>query len=168
VSSGSFLCFAYGSNMASHRLQVRAPSAEKVAVGWLGGYRLTFDKVSRDGSGKCDCERTDNPEDRVYGVVYRIARADEDALDRVEGLNNGYEKQNVGMTTGAGELTAVVYIATRKEPGLKPYAWYKEHVLRGAKEHSLPEDYVRKIETVEAIPDPNEKRVTMEMAIWEA
>lgn len=124
-------------------------------------------EAEHDKSGKCDCEHTGNLADRVYGVVYRIARSDEAALDKAEGFNKDYAKRNVEVATDAGGLTAVVYIATRKEPGLKPYDWYKEHVLRGAKEQSLPEDYVRKIEAVETVPDPDERRVARETAIWE-
>ena len=70
-----FLYFAYGSNMSSRRLTApgRAPSAMRVAVRYVPGRRLTFDKFSaRDQSGKCDCEAVDLT-DRVYGVVYRIA-----------------------------------------------------------------------------------------------
>lgn len=154
--------------MALRRLQdpKRAPSAKKVTIGWMDGYRLTFDKVSRDGSGKCDCEHTGNPADRAYGVVYEIARADESALDQAEGLNRGYDKQVIEAATDAGSLIAIVYIATRKAPGLKPYDWYKEHVLRGARENGLPVGYVRAIEAVEAMPDPDPRRAAKEMAIW--
>ena len=56
------LYFAYGSNMFSRRLKhsTRVPSAEVVGVGSIKGYRLTFDKRSNDGSGKCDAEATTN------------------------------------------------------------------------------------------------------------
>jgi len=67
-----FLYFAYGSNVSARRLAAskRAPSATRVAVGYMLGRRLAFDKFSaRDLSGKCDCEATSNGVDRIYGVV---------------------------------------------------------------------------------------------------
>ncbi len=52
----------------------------------VDGYRLAFDKVSTDGSGKCDIERTGNTSDRVYGLLFSIAESEADALDDAEGL----------------------------------------------------------------------------------
>ena len=101
-----FLYFAYGSNMSSRRLTApgRAPSATRVAVGYVPGRRLTFDKFStRDRSGKCDCEATGDPADRVYGVVYRIAASERAALDEAEGLHHGYRDEI--LTVIAGDAT---------------------------------------------------------------
>ena len=66
-----FLYFAYGSNMSVSKLTAptRAPSARLICSGYVTGRRLTFDKASKDSSGKCDCELTVNSDDRVYGVV---------------------------------------------------------------------------------------------------
>jgi hypothetical protein len=38
------------------------------------------------GSGRCDIEATENSADRVYGVIFRIATAEERALDEAEGI----------------------------------------------------------------------------------
>ncbi len=64
--------FAYGSNMFSRRLRARVPSAIAGGVGYVRGRRLTFDKVSNDGSGKCDVEPTLRDTDRVHGVLFEI------------------------------------------------------------------------------------------------
>src|SRR5436309_10854406 len=90
LMAGMFLYFAYGSNMLTRRLTARTPSAAAVGTGFVEGYRLSFDKVSSDGSGKCDIEPTSNPADRVYGVVFTIADAEAGALDDAEGLDRGY------------------------------------------------------------------------------
>ncbi len=82
--------------MLSRRLRARVPSAKPVATGFASDHRLTFDKVSVDGSGKCDAEKTGIPKDRVYGVVYEIDTADKPTLDRVEGLGNGYAENSRG------------------------------------------------------------------------
>jgi len=102
--------------MLSRRLCAvdRTPSATFAATGFVEGRRLTFDKVSSDGSGKCDIEETENCDDRVYGVVYRINKSEEAPLDRAEGLGNGYKKDMVDVITSANTYRAVVYVATKK------------------------------------------------------
>src|SRR5208282_3135763 len=130
-----FLYFAYGSNMLTQRLRARAPSARVEGTGFLEGRRLTFDKVSKDQSGKCDAEATGNPSDYVCGVLFNIDRAEEKALGEAEGLHKGYRKDTIDVVTTDGKRTAVVYIATEKAPSLRPYDWYKGFVIKGAIEH---------------------------------
>ena len=89
MAQTSFRYFAYGSNMLTRRLKAtdRAPSATLLGIGYVEGRRLTFDKVSKDGSGKCDAESTGENTDRVYGVIFEIASTEKAALDKAEGLN---------------------------------------------------------------------------------
>lgn len=165
----SFLYFAYGSNMLTKRLTARTPSAVPIAVGHVERHRLTFDKVSRQNpgeSGKCDMERTGDTADRVYGVVFRITVAEVAALDRAEGVDHGYKKIECDVVTDAGFYRTKVYIATDKDPRLRPYHWYKGHVVRGALEHKLPANYIAKLSAVESLPDPDEHRTKKEEAIW--
>jgi gamma-glutamylcyclotransferase len=156
MNSSRYLYFAYGSNMSSHRLRAadRAPSAWPTDVVYLDGYRLTFDKVGRDGSAKCDCERTGNRADRVYGVVYSIALADKARLDAIEGVGIGYDDVAVEVVSANGVLQAHTYSATIKDAALAPFHWYKQHVLDGAREWNLPAEYVRLIEQIAALDDP--------------
>ncbi len=154
------LYFAYGSNMLSRRLRARdrTPSATAVGTGFVAGRRLAFDKVSTDGSGKCDAEPTSRPTDRVYGVLYEIDPAEDPSLDRAEGLGAGYREEPVTIATGSGTRNATTYAATAKEPALRPYHWYKALVIAGAVEHGLPTAYVEWLRTCQSQPDPNERR----------
>ena len=160
------LYFAYGSNMLSRRLQhpSRVPSAIPLATAYLSGHNLTFDKRSRDGSGKCDAEATGVPGDRVYGVVYEIDAAEKPCLDRAEGLGKGYAEKTETVTSGSGPLCSLVYFATDKDRALKPYHWYKNFVVAGAREHSLPSDYIALLEKVESREDPDTARNAREEA----
>ena len=138
----------------------RVPSAEPIGIGYVTGHRLTFDKISSDGTGKCDCEAINDAGVRVYGVLYEIPSAEKSALDIAEGLGKGY-KEKVIHVFPAGDLSgaradqpleAVTYYATRKDSALKPFTWYKELVLEGAREHGLPPEYVSEfIEPVETV-----------------
>src|SRR5215472_16890090 len=98
----TFLYFAYGSNTLTRRLNARKPSAVAVGTAYVEGYRLTFDKVSTDGSGKCDIEPTGNPAHRVWGVLFRIASAEALDLDAAEGRGRGYRKGGVQAVTLPG------------------------------------------------------------------
>jgi gamma-glutamylcyclotransferase len=152
--------FAYGSNMFTCRLRNcdRAPSAIPVGTGFIAGRRLTFDKVSNDGSGKCDAEMTSSPSDKVYGVLYEIDAEDKPSLDRAEGLGCGYCEDTVTVVTRTGSLKAITYLATVKDPALRPYHWYKALVIAGAIEHGLPVAYLEWLRTCESRPDPDAKR----------
>ncbi len=162
------LCFAYGSNMSTARLRARTPSARVVAVAVLAEYRLAFHKRSRvDGSAKCDAAYTGRHEDRVIGVVFEIPNHEKPLLDAVEGLGAGYEQRQVSVTLADGqERHAQIYYATDVDESLKPYDWYREHVLIGAREHGLPADYIASIELVESAPDPDRERCRRELAVY--
>ena len=156
--SGTFLYFAYGSNMFARRLAARTPSAVRITTAFIDGRRLTFDKVSTDGSGKCDIEATGNLADRVYGVVFRIATAEERALDEAEGVGHGYRKDEITVATLEGTLAAMAYIATKKDPKRRPYDWYKAFVVQGAAENELPADYIGLIRVVPSQTDSDAAR----------
>ena len=163
------LYFAYGSNMSSRRLYSRLPEARWLGAARLEGHALRFHKVGqRDGSGKCDACPTGGPDDRVWGVVYSLARSELDRLDHIEGRGAGYQRRNVLVLTPTGErLEAQTYIATHIDPSLKPWDWYRCHVLRGAREAALPDEYIAAIEAVAAKADPDRVRHARELAIYE-
>lgn len=161
------LYFAYGSNMSTPRLAARLRAVEVVDVAELAGHRLAFHMAGGDGSAKCDVCQSDHPADAVIGVVFRLDVRERPVLDAIEGLGVGYaEKPVVVAGRRHGPLQAFLYRALRTEPGLRPYAWYKRHVLHGAIEHGLPDDYIRRIEAVEAMADPDARRHAAELAIY--
>ncbi|MEW8029417.1 MAG: gamma-glutamylcyclotransferase family protein [Candidatus Thiodiazotropha sp.] len=161
------LYFSYGSNMSSRRLLTRVASAKFVTIAALRGHLLHFHKKSLDGSAKCDAFATKSANHAVMGVVYEIAGSHKPALDRVEGLGQGYEEKNVELLTPSGEgLTAYTYFATSIDRTLKPYHWYKYHVLTGAMENNLSPGYVDGLRTVTSVEDPDPQRHALEMAIY--
>lgn len=160
--------FAYGSNMSSRRIQARAPSATKLNTAHLAGHRLEFHKISdNDGTAKCDACETGDLSDCVHGVVFAIAAQDKPALDRAEGLGRGYAEKVVQVRLTDGKVVeATTYYAIRTDPSLKPLDWYKSHVIRGAREHGLPEAYIRAIVTIEHIVDSDDERREKELSIY--
>ncbi|MFM0005198.1 MULTISPECIES: gamma-glutamylcyclotransferase family protein [Paraburkholderia] len=167
LTTDEFAYFAYGSNMSARRLVARVPSARVVASGFVSGCRLAFDKVSMGGSGKCDCENSGVAGDRVYGVIFGVALRDHPVLDRFEGAGAGYESKTVQIETAAGGLAALTYIATSKRLGLTPYHWYKQHVFIGAREAGLPASYIRAVEAVASVDDPQHSRAEKEARLYD-
>ena len=161
------LYFSYGSNMSSARLLARVPSARIYSTAILVAHDLRFHKKSKDGSGKCDAFHTGNPRDQINGVVFEIDVTGKRVLDRLEGLGIGYDEKEVALMAGDGQaFRALTYYDTIIDETLKPYHWYKHHVLAGALENGLPEVYVNSIRAVETIADPNQQRHELEMGIY--
>ena len=163
----SFIYFAYGSNMASHRLLYRIPGAKYLGIAWLPQHRLRFRKSDNGESGKCDIEITGNQLDCVHGVVYQISAQEKIILDRHEGLGVGYNEKRVEISTNSDQiLSAFTYYALKIDESMVPYHWYKGHVLTGAIEHGLPADYIELIEATPSKIDPDHIRSERELAIY--
>jgi gamma-glutamylcyclotransferase (GGCT)/AIG2-like uncharacterized protein YtfP len=159
--------FAYGSNMSTLRLRARVPSSSVISTAILHKHSLVFNKESYDGSSKCHIEYTQAQDDIVHGVVYQISEAEKPYLDKVEGLGKGYEEKQVPVIMPSGDtVIAYTYYATHLNTTLKPYHWYKEHVIRGALEHGLPAHYIDKIKSVISVADPDQDNHIRELSIY--
>jgi len=121
---------------------------------------LKFHKRSTDGSGKCNAYFTDDQDDQIIGVIFEIDEADKSHLDDAEGLGSGYDERVVDVFTANGTINANMYVAdpTSIDNSLAPYTWYKDFVVGGARQHDLPEEYINRLETIEALIDPDKHR----------
>lgn len=160
--------FAYGSNMSSARLAARLSTSRSVGTGALTSHRLEFHLLSRsDGSAKCDAFHTGRAEDVVHGVLFSFAAHELPVLDRYESRGVAYERVEVDVRRADGSrVQSYTYRALGIEPGPRPFDWYKEHVVRGAREHGLPESYVAALEAVPADTDPDSDRRARELSIY--
>ncbi len=160
--------FAYGSNMSEKRLKARLKKIKKIGIGILYEHKLLFHKTGKDKSGKCDAFYTGNKDDFIYGVLYEIDDSDKKVLDDIEGLGSGYNDKKVLIKMLKGEVAeAFTYYAISIQKGLKPFKWYKNHVLVGALENNLPKQYIEFIKNVESIPDLNKHREYIETSIYD-
>ena len=153
--------------MSTKRLSARVSSARKVGVGQLPGHELVFQKIGRlDGSAKCDIAPSVKENSIVIGVILELSAAQIDELDRCEGLGYGYAAKMVELKCpGVETIAARTYYATSVDVNLRPFHWYKNHVIVGARENALPDSYIQSIEAVESIDDPCLARAEREMAI---
>ncbi|MES2674349.1 MAG: gamma-glutamylcyclotransferase family protein [Pseudomonadota bacterium] len=158
--------FAYGSNLHPLRLQERVPSAAVIGVVKVPGIKLTFSKRSIDLSGKCSFYESGNSDDILYGVLYEFDPVDKGKLDKAEGKGSGYNEQLVRFELNGNFYNPFTYIAHHDylDGSLRPYEWYKQFVIEGAKYHSMPDEYISWLEKMDAISDPDPKRSSENLA----
>ena len=176
--SQSFLYFAYGSNLHPLRLRERVPSCRCLGLAELVGYRLCFHKSGRDGSGKCNAHLTTVGGERVLGAIYEIARCDKPCLDQAESLWVGYDERQLCLSGSIGSREAFTYIAGPHyvDDSLRPYEWYRQLMLWGARYHRLPGSYLTAIADQPFLKDPVSERAiqygsllrAMEDVSWQA
>jgi gamma-glutamylcyclotransferase len=167
---GYVFTFAYGSNMCLGRMRCRVPSACPVAVAQLTRYRFAFHKVStsRSGprSGKGGAYHAGYANDRVVGVVFRLRDDQKHWLDAAEGVDEGYEVQDlvVDEVNGRRRFTARTYVAMVGfiNRDLRPFSWYKRHVVEGAAYFKLDPAYIAHINQFETIEDTVRWRIKRE------
>lgn len=153
--------------MSLSRLRARVPSAVALGCHSLNEHDLRFHKFGKDGSGKCDAYFTANADDVIYGALFEIDPNEKPTLDKAESLGHGYDEKEVVVTAQNGTLIqAVTYVAIIVDQSLQPFSWYMNHVLIGAREASLPAEYIeRKINSVAVIEDKDKERDANQRAI---
>lgn len=136
--------FAYGSNMETAQMARRVPGARSLGRGCLEGFAFACNKVGRDGSAKANVRRS--AEDVVWGVVFEISDGELTELDRFEG---GYRREVAAvLRDDGGRVACGVYVSDRTDPHLLPTADYRDRMVRGAREHGLPEACRRALEAL--------------------
>ena len=150
--------FAYGSNMLRERLAARIGPTRQLGHAHLAHHRLTFNKRSKDGSGKCTVVASSNNEDGVWGVLFELSVRQKRILDRFEG--KGYEDREIVITQNRVTVRAFTYISLHNwtDHSYRPYSWYKTLVLAGALQSGLPQAYIADIERISCAQDHDDER----------
>jgi gamma-glutamylcyclotransferase (GGCT)/AIG2-like uncharacterized protein YtfP len=139
--------FAYGSNMSSPVMDAACAEHRFLGPARLPGYRLAFMRRSvRTGTGVADI--VPDPDGSVWGALYELERDRLRTLDRKETLGSAYEHLDVMVLTGDGSShSAMAYSVIAKEPvEVCPSLAYVQGLIRGARERSLPEDYLASLQ----------------------
>ena len=132
--------FAYGSNMSSRRLKERIPSACSVNTARLNNYRFICNKIG--GNRVCYANIEYDENSHLYGVIYKLKPDDFNTLDIYEG---NYQRKEVKVETTSQDINAITYISDYTSNDLQVADWYQEHIIRGAREHQLPAEYIQTI-----------------------
>jgi len=154
------LYFAYGSNLDLEQMRARAPDARVVGLGLLRDHRLTFPLRSLHwGGGAAGLTRAHGA--TVWGVLYELSDSDLASLDAHEGWHGPGDHHNTyDRDLATVELTrpddgsvprrvrATTYFARTLNP-TPPTRAYLDAMLRGARAHRLPPEYIEWLESVE-------------------
>lgn len=145
---------AYGSNLHPLRLTERISSARLITTGFLPDWSMRFHKRSNDKSGKCNIFAGG---DGVHLAIYEVSARDKLTLDEIEGVGRGYHKVTLSIPE-VGDCASYSADHSYVDAALLPYDWYKELVLVGAGFHSFPDNYLNRIESTQALRDPDPHR----------
>ncbi|EFA09461.1 gamma-glutamylcyclotransferase isoform X2 [Tribolium castaneum] len=149
---GTFLYFAYGSNLLAKRIHINNPSAVRVGIGKLMNYQLDFLTYSERWHG-ASATIVKNDRRHVWGAIWEIDLKHMESLDRQEGVPHKiYYALDVDVIVPEGGTKkcrvyqqCVIPSATEDIEKLaddrKPSAVYLNIIKEGAKESNLPEEY---------------------------
>lgn len=156
--------FAYGSNLSRKRIELRVGEVEVLGIARLTGHEFRFHKAGRDGSAKADAFETGRASDVVWGVVYGMTEAAKRELDRYEGLGRDYLEREAVVVGVDGKMSVRVYHAhpSRIVASVRPFDWYRDWVVLGARAHRLPEEYIERIARHPVVEDPDPVRAGRE------
>jgi len=153
--SGPLWYFAYGSNLCRAILVERRglrPLESRRAR--LDGHRLAFDLPVGPGE-RGVANLVVDPAAATWGVCYLLDASACEHLDRTEGVHRGYYRRlQVSVVTDDGtSLAAFAYQGNVSVAGRKPSQRYLGLLLDGAREHGLPEEWIRHLEGLELAVD---------------
>ena len=158
------LYFAYASNLDPEIMRTLCPGHSVVGLAALADHKLGFPRFSADWGGGLAGPQLAHGE-TVWGVVYDLTDDDMRALDEREGFKGPGDQHNV-----CDRETATVDI-TRPDDGsiprrLRPWIFqprgsnptppsqrYLVAIMRGARHHRLPEDYVARLAKHEVVTE---------------
>ena len=148
--------FAYGSNLDPDQMLLRCPDHVVVGLAELRDHRLVFPLTSHDWGGGVASVGVAHGS-TVWGMVYDLSEADLAALDGYEHFvgpgnqHNLYDRESASVQlvraddgSFARRLRAWIYVARQANPS-PPSRRYLDAVLREARHHRLPEEYVARL-----------------------
>lgn len=151
---GKFLYFAFGSNLLAERIHIKNPSAVFKCVAKVSGYKLSFGRhVSRWKGDVATITASSDPASTVYGVIWELDEKHQETLDRQEEVPNVYKRITLQATNveNQSQVQCVSYQLLDQHMTNSthiPSKVYKGVIVRGAKQHHLPQEYVTQLEQI--------------------
>jgi cation transport regulator ChaC len=147
------LYFAYGSNLDPDQMRERCPGHRVAGLATLPDHRLTFPRTSETWNGGVASVQLAHGQS-VWGVLYEVGAEDLARLDAYEGFrspgnpHNAYERETVTvdlLRPADGSIPrrvrAFTYVAQPANPA-PPSRRYLDAILKGARHHGLPQEWV--------------------------
>jgi len=158
------LYFAYAAELGPEQMKSRAPRSSVVGLAELRDHRIAFTQFSQDWGGGVASVQAAHGES-VWGVLFEVTDADLASLDTHENFrepgnqHNSYEREHVWVELVRADdgslprrLRAWIYVGKAWNP-TAPSTRYRDAIVRGAKQHRLPDDYVERLSAVATAPE---------------
>ncbi|MFQ5783532.1 MAG: gamma-glutamylcyclotransferase [Alphaproteobacteria bacterium] len=143
--------FAFGANMHDSAFRDRRKMCPiEWRAGCVKGYRLRFNLEGRPRGKAAPANIAPDAQAEIWGVLYKITRADLLHLDGTEGVP-GRRYRHLWLDAediDGNTLRVVTYIADGKETDGNPSPRYITLLRDGARAHGLPEPYLRFLDNV--------------------
>jgi hypothetical protein len=131
--------FAYGSNLDSARFLSRIRYIHSSVTANLNSYGFRYNKRSNNGTSKANI--VISKDEVVWGVCYEIDFCDFRRLH--EEYEKGYDVKDVWTETDQGSIIAKTFESASVTTA-SPRPEYALVIVKGAREHNLPDDYIEK------------------------
>lgn len=146
------LYFVYGSNMNYEQISSRCLKPEVFAVAKLCNHRISFFGYSKIWDGGEEA-LISSPGEDLWGVIYKLSFYDADRLDAWQDIRlDGNGSHFLYPTTVADTRGNIYPVLLIKKNILgdpeKPTEEYLNHIVSGARFHSLPTMYIEKLKKI--------------------
>ncbi|XP_052768949.1 gamma-glutamylcyclotransferase-like [Mya arenaria] len=152
----TFYYFAFGSNLLKECFQLANPSAIFISTAKLKDHALAFNSIGMDTRSSLwkggAATIVDRPEQEVWGCVWRLDTKHRESLDKQEFC---YRVKDVDVVTpDNAKFTCITYFLPDhyfdlKEFDHRPSPMYLDVIIRGARQHKLPDTYLQALESIE-------------------
>ncbi len=164
------LYLTYGSNLHPNRLIERVGPVECVGKVRLPGWKLVFDKRGSDGSAKANLRAAPGSDVEAWGALFELDQKQYSILDRFEGAGRGYDSFWMDVIVDGKQRPALTYLTPShwRAETARPWTWYRDLVVAGARFHAFPQTVVQSIEQIEVRQDPDLERSQRHQALLAA
>ncbi len=153
--------FAYAGNMNVEEFSKVVPSAKKIGIAKLPGYRFIFNKTAEDQSSKANIIPSAEPEEIVWGILIEFDENEKPNFYNPDTWSSDFKLERVTCFDPDDEIHhAETFIAHPHAVNshLLPYDWYHKKMIRLAKYAQLPAQYINKIFLMKFKTDPDDGR----------
>ena len=144
-----FYYFGYGSNLNVTSLRAKGVQPLSSNLAMLHGWKLLFNVQHwfRHEGGVGNIHPSNDPADRVLGLVHHCEDEHLPLLDAVESYGVGYDRIEVELETSRGPIRALTYVGLPAylDEGCLPTRRYLNILLKGALSAGLNAAYIGKL-----------------------
>jgi gamma-glutamylcyclotransferase len=156
------LIFQYGSNCSESEMNSEARlcgDAKFVGIAeTVEDYELAFD-VQSTGRGCAASDIVRKAGGKVWGVLYEVPDylihretakvRNRKSFDQIEGEGTNYKRETIQVRRQNGDIAnAQTYTVKNPKPELKTNTDYVGHIVRGLRDHKVPDEYIAKVKAI--------------------